>query len=291
MSTTLLVRIARCVWIPILVAGCGVNLASPERGRPRPDQSQVDRSAAAELAPFSESFDAATISPRWEFELADASRMQVVASPVRRGNGALKITLHPKDRVAKKNRAEIKLFNREPLGTEGWYAWSFLIPEDYADTPRTDRFQIIGQWHDQPPLGTAWKDYAGHPPLLAVRYGTRDGKSGIAINYGLGDKNTVTVAQTEIQKGHWVDLLFHIKWSMGADGFVEVWKDGVPISRGPRGSPSSNDSIRVTGANMFNSAPPYLKLGLYRKDGFDTVNSLYFDEIRVGRTRAEVEAP
>ncbi len=261
----------------VLVA-CGMKMASAER-KPAPRE---DRGALAELEAFQESFDAAEPSPRWKYELAEASRMQIVASPARRGGGALKLTLHPEDRVAKRNRAEIKLFNREPLGSEGWYAWSFLIPEDYKDVARENQFQIIGQWHDQPPEGTAWKDYESHTPMIAVKYSAPDGKPRIEIMYGLDDKNKGVIARAEIRKGAWVDLLFHIKWSMKGDGFVEVWKDGQAITRGEGG-------IRVAGPNMYNSMPPYLKLGLYRKEGIDAVNSIYLDEVRIGRTRADVE--
>lgn len=263
-----------------LTLACGMKMArSPGKDR----GPEEDRSAVKELETFSESFDTAALSPRWKYELAEASRLQIVPSPARRGGGALKLTLHPKDRVAKRNRAEIKLFNREALGSEGWYAWSVLIPEDYADVARAELFQILGQWHDQPPEGKAWKDYDSHTPMLAVKYTAEGGKPRLEIMYGLDGKNKGGVGSADIEKGKWVDLVFHVKWSMQADGFVEAWKDGQPITRGAGGA------VRVTGPNMYNSMPPYLKLGLYRKDGIETVNSVYFDEVRIGRARADVE--
>lgn len=273
-------RAVSSVAIVGLTLACGMKMArSPEKTR----GPEGDRSAAKELEPFSESFDTAAVSPRWKYELAEASRLQIVASPARRGGGALMLTLHPKDRVAKRNRAEIKLFNREPLGSEGWYAWSVLIPEDYADVARAEQFQILGQWHDQPPEGKAWKDYDSHTPMIAVKYTATEGKPRLEIMYGLDDKNKGIVGRADITKGKWVDLVFHVKWSMQGDGFVEAWKDGQPITRGEGGG------VRVSGPNMYNSAPPYLKLGLYRKDGIETVNSVYYDEVRIGRTRADVE--
>jgi hypothetical protein len=39
---------------------------------------------------------------------------------------------------------------------------------------------------------------------------------------------------------------------------------------------------------MYNESPAFLKIGLYRADGFTTTNSVYFDEVRVGRQFADV---
>jgi hypothetical protein len=36
-------------------------------------------------------------------------------------------------------------------GSEGWYAWSILIPEEgYPDDPDPSHWQILAQFHDQP---------------------------------------------------------------------------------------------------------------------------------------------
>lgn len=39
------------------------------------------------------------------------------------------------------------------VGSEGWYAWSYLIPDTYPeDEDPTTRWQIVTQFHDQPNL-------------------------------------------------------------------------------------------------------------------------------------------
>lgn len=44
-------------------------------------------------------------------------------------------------------------FHGTRTGSEGWYAWSFLVPEGYPeDEDPTTRWQIVTQFHDQPDL-------------------------------------------------------------------------------------------------------------------------------------------
>lgn len=259
-------------------AALGNCSSGPERAAP-----QQQETASVRIDAFHESFDHAPISELFKYELADASRMEIVSEPARSGAGALRINIEPLDHVAQKNRAEIKLFPNDPAGSEGWYAWSFLVPNDYAEAPREDMFQILGQWHDQPPAGQTWRDYTTHPPVLAVKYGMRGSRRGIEISYGLVGGTKGAIGRALIQKGKWVDLVFHVRWSQGDDGFVEVFKDGEPLT------PPSKDGFKVFGANMYNATPNYLKLGIYRQDGFQTTNSVYYDELSIGPRREDVE--
>lgn len=231
-----------------------------------------------------EHFDTMPRPPLWGGEAADLSRLQIVSDPVRIGPGAICFTVKPGDIAAKRNRAEIKLFDCGPIGREFWYAWSFLVPRDYADTTDTSLFQIMGQFHDQPDRarGEGWENFPAHPPMVAIYYGCPDGTPSIALSYGL-EGSLQQMSLTPIEKGRWIDLMFHIRWSRGADGFVEVWKDGKPFT------PLTGGDPRVFGPNMYNEAPAFLKFGLYREAGFTTTNSVYFDEVRVGKTRDEVE--
>ncbi|MBI3097251.1 MAG: heparin lyase I family protein [Planctomycetes bacterium] len=231
-----------------------------------------------------EHFDAMPRAPLWGGEAADISRLQIVSDPVRLGPGAIRFTVQPGDIAAKRNRAEIKLFDCGPVGREMWYAWSFLVPADYADTPDHTLFQIMGQFHDMPDRarGETWENFPAHPPMVAVCYGVRDGRPCIALQYGL-EGAVRQMSLTPIGKGRWIDLLFRIHWSRGPDGYVEAWRDGRPFT------PLSGTDGRVFGPNMYNDAPAMLKIGLYREAGFTTTNSVYFDEVRVGPTREAVE--
>ena len=66
-----------------------------------------------------------------------------------------------------------------------------------------------------------------------------------------------------------------------SDGFLEAWKDGVALT-------SDRGATRITGPNMYNAEPNYLRLGLYRGKGQTQTNTFYYDEIRIATTRAAV---
>lgn len=231
---------------------------------------------------FRDSFDQDPIAERWIYEMEDHSRVQIVSDPVRKGAGSAQFTLKPEDDYAGGNRAELKLYWNDGLGAVTWCAWSFLVPTDYIDEPDPPGHQIMGQWHDRPPAGVEWADYELHPPLIAVKYVERDGQIAFLITYGLEGINKKIVATQLIQKGQWIDLLFGIRWSTADDGYIEAWRDGQPITE------FNGQDYKAYGRNMYNETPPYLKIGLYRAPGFTSTNSVYFDEVRVGRQFADV---
>ena len=51
---------------------------------------------------------------------------------------------------------------------------------------------------------------------------------------------------------------------------------------------SDRGATRITGPNMYNAEPNYLRLGLYRGKGQTQTNTFYYDEIRIATTRAAV---
>ena len=80
-------------------------------------------------------------------------------------------------------------------------------------------------------------------------------------------------------------MQFHIGWSQDETGFVEAFLDGQPLIN------PDTENHRASGPNLWNAAAPYLKIGLYRNAQITTTNSVYFDEVRAGATRAQVEIP
>jgi hypothetical protein len=227
----------------------------------------------------------------------DSGSVDIVSDPVRKGKYALKLTIRPGDAVVggdkarDKERAEfIRLNNCKKgsctLGTEGaegtelWYAWSILIPEDYKYVSAKPNYQIMGQWHDQPKPG---EKPTGYSPPISVHYESSGDAQRFRIEYGLRQRGgPLQEFDAPIQKGKWVDLMFHIRFSTGSDGFVEAWRDGESFK-------SSSGATRLTGTNMYNSQPNYLRLGLYRGRGQTQTNTFYYDEIRIGTTKAAVQ--
>lgn len=271
---------------PLLAAvKCGsvripTNFPSSGGGGQQPSQDAPPPPApGGPVQQFSDDFDGGALSKKWGAEAVDWSRLQVVSNPTRRGSGAFKCTVHPGDVAAGKNRAEIFLHNNDPLNSEAWYRWSVMIPTDYVDRAGSDSFQIIGQFHDQPDTsrGQTWDNYPHHPPMIAMHYGADKTGSGFGLVYG-AEPNHKRVAMKYIEKGRWYDVKMHIRWSQSNDGFLECWLNGEPWT------PFNGKDHKVYGANMYNNAPAYLKLGLYRGSGFTTANTVYYDEVYAGPT-------
>lgn len=233
---------------------------------------------------FVEHFDSLPLSSVWSGNMQDRSRLEIVRYPVRKGPGAAKLTVLPNDVSAKRNRAEINLVNSEGLNAEVWYAWSILVPESYYDDYSNQRFQIMGQFHDMPDFGKgqSWMNFPAHPPMISVQYGYDKVGSGFGLFYGL-ENHRKCIAKQHIKKGVWHDIVLHVFWSQESIGFVEAWLDGKPWT------PFNGRDYRYYGANMYNTVPPMLKLGIYRDFGFTTANSVFYDELRIGPTKASIE--
>ena len=224
----------------------------------------------------------------WTWDRARRESIQVVTRPVRKGRYAVRMTLIPGDVAARKERAELKVSDKEIERLHGrqdgemWYGWSLLIPEDYSDPPG-EHFQVVGQWHHRPaeaalPGQTGPVVHGEGPPPLILHLSPR-GKGNLLTLIGRGSPNAdgLTLGARPVRRGVWLDLLFHIRWSARRDGFVEAWLDGHPFTPG-----------RMYGPTLYSPVPNYLRLGLYRGKGFTTTNSVYYDEVRIGGSRQAV---
>lgn len=237
------------------------------------------------VKPFVGDFERGDLSGWLVREAARDDSIQIVTDPIRRGRYAARFTVRPGDFVSKGNRAEVSWDNRDAPGSEGWYGWSFFLPKDYPDTEWRPRlWQCLGQWHDQPnrEKGETWATFPGHSPSIALYYVWKNGTSSLELWYG-PLKNQAIIARAPVEKGRWNDVVFHIGWSTGANGFVEAWLNGQPLT------PKNGDTYKVGGANMWNDYPHFLKIGLYRNRDITTTNSVFFDEIRIGNSRQEVD--
>ncbi len=265
--------------------GDGPGTGEMPPGEPRADGSMEDG--------FVEHFDVFPSKDIWSANAQDVSRITIIKHPVRQGAGAIKLTVFPKDVSATKNRAEINLVYGDKPKTgnwrDVWYAWSVMVPADYFDDQENPRFQIMGQFHVVPEFqkGETWEDYPKVPPMICFRYGYDKGGPGFGLFYGLMSKNKspARIAKTYIKKGVWYDVTLHIRWSASKEGFVEAWLNDEPLT------PWNGKDHKYYGPNMYNTAPPMLKFGLYRDWGFKTVNSVYYDELRIGHRREDVRVP
>lgn len=214
----------------------------------------------------------------WGGDLARPSSAVVVRDPVRKGCCAVRLVLAPGDVAASKPRVELKLADKEierrrgGQGGEVWYGWSLLLPADHAHPPG-GQFQILAQWHHRPADLTRKKGRRmfGPPPLAL--YLTPHAGEDLLILIGQASPTAppTNLGARPLRRGEWADLVFHIRWSTGKDGFVEAWIDGRPFTAGKRFGPT-----------LYSPLSNYLRLGLYRGKDVPTTNHVYLDEVRLG---------
>lgn len=216
----------------------------------------------------------------WAWDIARPEAAVVVRKPVRGGRYAVRITLAPGDMAASKERAELKVGDKDVerlrgrQGREMWYGWSLLIPAEYVHPPGK-QFQILGQWHHRPkeaaPPGV--RSQVTGPPPLTVHLTSQNRRDLLMlIGHSSPKPPPRTLGIQPIRRGAWNDLVFHIKWSTGRDGFVEAWLNGRPWTQ-----------EKMYGPTLYHSSTSnYLRLGLYRAPGVPTTNYVYYDEIRIG---------
>ncbi len=229
-----------------------------------------------------------------------------------RAGSMIKFTVNPGDEASGGNRSEILLFsNQDPMCSEAWYAWSFLVPVDYQESVSGDGFHTVGQWHAQRDLGSS------DPTLqfdfqnpVNIEYIPADHKTNkgnavsdrLVINskiFNFEDDTLlgVALASHDIVKGQWVDIVVHIKWSLQPDGFVEGWVRNIadPTLPDSQQVPYKkvvllDGSTRFTGRTFGNSLGNFFKLGLYRKVNVndDVTGVVYYDEFKRGSSFDEV---
>jgi len=183
-------------------------------------------------------------------------------------------------------RSEISL-PHEPGFHERWYGERLFVPNDWVlDSSRA--VDIVMQWHA---VRGNWKATF---PNLEISIGNTNWF--IRQSYGSAQTKPTRaqkILDDQVQPGSWVSWVIHAKWSPGADGLLQIWKDGKPVmdSKGP--------NVYSTIGEEYT---PYLKTGIYRpewhfdKDGkreaFDKANPVatnkvvYVTDVKIGDERA-----
>lgn len=232
--------------------------------------------------PFHADFeDVALAASDWQIDAHPRCALAVSSAQARTGASSLRIEA-PKglrcEVVPRIVRPYLEKLVREPFGRERWYRFSVLIETrgDTGESPEalTDN-TVVAQWHSSPdPLLSRER---GRGPSLALRlHGER-----WAITYGWDTTFTSRNPSSDwhwagaVTPGRWTDWEFRVRWSYGADGLTEVWRDGELVFR--REGPNTYKDLRGV----------YLKLGLYHPTD-DTV--AFFDRVSLTDQRvAETE--
>jgi hypothetical protein len=91
----------------------------------------------------------------------------------------------------------------------------------------------------------------------------------------------------------WVTLLLHERFA--ADGWVEMWIDGQPITfflpgtHNPSNQPPTDHLEMSTADSSNNGGPNSAKIMQYREAGMFEVATVYFGPLKIGNTRESVE--
>ncbi|WP_372338337.1 polysaccharide lyase [Corallococcus llansteffanensis] len=216
---------------------------------------------------------AAEIVWRGDFETGDRSqfsttqmvssdRLQVVTSPVAEGKYALKATVKQGDDPINSsgNRNELVYLSREKVGSEYWYRWKVMFPNDF---PSVDAWQLFTQWHHD--------GCCGSPPVEFF-------VKGEVIRMTVNDSGTVW--STPLKRGVWQEFVFHVKWSPDPSvGFVELWHNGKQVL------------AKKKAMTMYAGQSSYLKMGLYRDDSITPVGVVYHDGYIQATSREDVFPP
>lgn len=291
----------RCIGFGALMMwgiACGPALAEPVSSQRCAETTRAqDSYASLAMVVKGDAFGLEVGSPQ------DAA---FVEAPAFGADAALALTVRGGSVTNGGNRAEISFNDSDPLCQEAWTRWRFMIPEDFVDPdPDALRWHIIAQWHDQPDVtrGESWETYPGNSPMIMVSYGVYEeqyaealkeagipdafspGQPVVTLSYGVGSDSR-PVGALPVEKGAWLTFTTHTQTSLGDDGFAAVWVDGRPLANGRE----ARDAY-ARGRNMYNRAPAYLKLGLYRNPELLDINTVYLDEFERAGERDALRTP
>ncbi|WP_439099184.1 heparin lyase I family protein [Corallococcus exercitus] len=214
--------------------------------------------AAAEIV-WRGDFETGNRSQYSKEQMVSSDRLQVVTSPVSEGKYALKATVKQGDDPINSsgNRNELVYLSNEKVGSEYWYRWKVMFPNDF---PSVDAWQLFTQWHHD--------GCCGSPPVEFF-------VKGEVIRLSLNDSGTVWT--TPLKRGAWQEFIFHVKWSPDPSvGYVELWHNGVQVLK------------KTKAMTMFSGQNNYLKLGLYRDDSISAVGVVYHDGMIQATSREDV---
>jgi hypothetical protein len=156
-------------------------------------------------------------------------------------------------------RAELDSGHFALRGREAWYGFSLLVPKNF---PIVDERLVI----------SSCKQSDVSRPIVAQRF--RNGKHTVTIE-SQGRKKSYKLPR--IPLGQWIDMVYHLRYSTGADGLVEIWMNGKQVVSysGPAADPNAKNAF-------------YNKIGLYR-DRLKAPMTIYYDNYAMGGSREAVD--
>ena len=179
-------------------------------------------------------------------------------------------------------RAELESPSLFAPGDERWEAWSVYVPSSHPAPACTNcpngtffAFQTdYGAPFDGPASIGWFFDFAVSPNRFSMDRGQQ--------------YNDDQPWLSSLTTGQWVDFLVHKKFSNKNDGtgFIEAWENGNQVTFSTCNCTRlSTQTMHSTQTSLAFYMTAYRAAGLFAS--FDT----YYDEVRVGTTRASVQIP
>lgn len=199
--------------------------------------------------------------------------------PVRSGASSIRFEVQPGDCSAGKHgwddcakdreRAELKQTDYQMAGEQWWYAFSLYLPHSHRNI-----------WPAKLSLAQFHQEGAG--PVIMFQ--NDRGGLWLDIHDARRTIQKVQVLEAHALKGRWHDIVLRIKWSRKDDGMIDMWIGHRAVAN-YRGATMSAEQV-------------YFKFGVYRsflsrnaRLAASTSHVAYFDSVRRGKTRREVELP
>jgi hypothetical protein len=219
-------------------------------------------------------FETPILSKVWSADRFVSGAVQMQTNIVRAGRGAVEITVRANDKFeagingnSDSERAELletrKLTSKENEAYE--FSFSMFMPTNFPIVPTR---LVIAQWKQYCPEGGNCSDDS---PVLAIRYIA----GVIKITQDLGKRQTVLYQEPGEFRNHWLDFIFHTRFSTNDNGRIKAWLgdkqivDFTGVTANPKNAATSYPS-----PSRF-----YFKMGLYRNVMPEPM-TIYIDEYR-----------
>ena len=206
-------------------------------------------------------FSSGDFSQWTDREEVSSDRLQLVSNATTQGRYALQAKVIQGDNPinASGNRNELEYMSNDAEGSEFFYSWSTLFPEDYASV-RT--WQVFTQWHQA--------GCCGSPPIAFYTNGEE-----VRVDLGGGVSGGLTVWRVPLVRGVWHTFVLHVRWSEDPSrGWIEIYYDGAL---------SLPKTLGHTGAGT------YVKQGLYRDAAVAPTETIFHAGMVKGTQLSDVQ--
>lgn len=232
------------------------------KGRPAEQATPTTRDVIRSGRLWSGDFEQGDLA-QWSATTAPPDRVIPVHSPVRAGEWAASFEVRPGEGMQGRQQSQLTYSSWEREGVESWWGWSAYFPATFEQ----GRWTTFAQWQDRP------GDISESNVVFQVK---RDSLL-LFVRGGIRPTTPLVWYLGPLKRDRWYDFVFHVRWSAGDAGFVELWENGERVVR-------KTSTPTMYPGNRFN----HLSVGNDRRGGA-AASTLYMDEVKRGTTREDVE--